>query len=165
MDEVRSRCDRACELLGAECDAFPPHSDFRSLAYHFKGHYACAQASHPEVYDLLETAVHDWRDAWKVDVRPPALSLTAGDDGYYSLMDTRDLEGTEMFQFLNQEEARAVVIGNPLDRQPLAGWAIERKLAVALDGWCVPLAVADVETWHHLEAHASPVSIPTEVPS
>ena len=83
---------------------------------------------------------------------PPALSLTPGDDGYYTLMDTRGLEGTEMFQFLNEEEARTVLIGGPLDRQPLAEWAIERKLAVALDGWCVPLAVTNVETWRRFEA-------------
>ena len=49
-----------------------------------------------------------------------------------------------------------MLIGGPLDRQPLAQWAIERKLAVALDGWCVPLAVTDVETWRRLEARVSP---------
>lgn len=82
----------------------------------------------------------------------PALSLTAGGDGYYTLMDTRGVEGTELFQFLDEEEARTVLIGGPIDRQPLAEWAIERKLAVALDGWCVPLAVTDVETWRRFEA-------------
>jgi hypothetical protein len=82
---------------------------------------------------------------------PPALNITSGNDGYFSLMDTRDLEGTEMFQFLSEEEARTVLIGGPLDRQPLAEWAIDRKLAVALDGWCVPLAVTDVDTWRRFE--------------
>jgi len=101
---------------------------------------------------LLDRAARVWRDSWKAGAPPPALSLAAGDDGYYTLMGTRGLEGTDLFQFLNQEEARAVLIGGALDRQPLADWAIERKLAVALDGWCVPLAVTDVETWRRLEA-------------
>ena len=140
--------------LPAYAWAFPPHSDLRSLAYHFKGQYACAQASHPEIYDLLETAVRDWHDSWKVGAPPPTLSLTAGDDGYYTLMDTRGLEGTDMLQFLNEDEARTLLIGGPLDRQPLAEWAIEHKLAVALDDWCAPLAVTDVETWRHLEGQA-----------
>ncbi len=132
--------------------SFPPSTDFKSLAYHFSGDYACAHASHPELHGLLERAYHDWRDSWKVGSAAPALSLTRGGDGYYTLMDTRGLDGTDMFQFLDEDEARTILIGGPLDRQPLADWAIERKLAVALDGWCVPLAVTDVETWRRFEA-------------
>jgi len=133
--------------------AFPPTTDFNSLAYHFRGKYACAHTSHPEVQELLEKAYRDWRDSWKVGSAAPALTLTPGDDGYYTLMDTRGLEGTDLFQFLDEDEARTVLVGGPLERQPLAGWAIERKLAVALDGWCVPLAVTNVETWRRFEAH------------
>ena len=132
--------------------AFPAGTDFTSLAYHFNGDYLCAHSSHPELRDGLKKAYRDWRDSWKAGAPAPALTLTPGDDGYYTLMDTRGLEGTDLFQFLNEEEARAVLIGGPLDRQPLAEWAIERKLAVALDGWCVPLAVTDVETWRRFEA-------------
>jgi hypothetical protein len=90
----------------------------------------------------------------------PTLNLVAGGDGYYTLMDTRGLEGTETFQSLNEEEARTVLIGGPLDRQPLAEWAFERKLAFACDGWCVPLVVADVETWRRFEAPAQQVVLP-----
>lgn len=131
---------------------FPRSTDFNRLAYHFTGQYECGHAAQPELKDLLERAYRDWRDSWKVGSAAPALSLTPGGDGYYTLMDTRGVEGTDLFQFLNEEEARTVLIGGPLDRQPLAAWAIERKLAVALDGWCVPLAVTDVETWRRLEA-------------
>jgi len=53
-----------------------------------------------------------------------------------------------------------VLIGGPLDRQPLAPWAIERKLAVALDNWCVPLAVSNVETWRRFEARVVPQPLP-----
>lgn len=48
-----------------------------------------------------------------------------------------------MFQFLNEQEARTVLVRGPLDRQPLAEWAIQRKLAVA-----------SVGTWRRLEAGA-----------
>jgi ribosomal peptide maturation radical SAM protein 1 len=141
---------------------FPPSADLNSLAYHFTGEYACAHSSHPELHDLIERAYRDWRDSWKVGSAAPALSLTAGDDGYYTLLDTRGLDGTDMFQFLDEEEARTILIGGPLDRQPLAAWAIERKLAVALDGWCVPLATTDVETWRRFEAPA-PKAVPEAV--
>jgi ribosomal peptide maturation radical SAM protein 1 len=133
---------------------FPPSADLRSLAYHFQGEYACAHLAYPELEGLLDRACREWRAAWKVGAPAPALSLTPGGDGYYTILDTRGLEGTEMFQFLNEEEAQTVLIGGPLDRQPLARWAIERKLAVALDGWCVPLATTDVETWRRFEAGA-----------
>jgi hypothetical protein len=143
--------------------AFPASANLRSLAYHFTGDYASALHSHPELKGALERATGAWREGWQPGSRPPALSLTPGKDGYYTLTDTRTLEGTDMFQFLNEEEARAVLIGGPLDRQPLAAWAIERKLAVALDGWCVPLAVTDVETWHRLEGRAPQAAVQTMV--
>ena len=134
--------------------AFPRTADLQSLAYHYTGEFTCAATSHPDVYDSLNRAYREWRDSWKAGSPAPALSLTAGSDGYYSLMDTRGLPGTEMFQFLDEQEARTVLVGGPLDRQPLAQWAIDRKLAAALDGWCVPLVVTDVETWRHFEARA-----------
>lgn len=139
--------------------AFPGHADMRSLAYHFKGEYACAQSFHPELYDSLDLACREWRDSWKVGSPAPTLWLTPGNDGYYTLMDSRGLEETALFQFLDEEEARTVLMGGPLDRQPLAEWAIERKLAVALDGWCVPLAVTNVETWRRFQAHIPEVAL------
>ena len=135
--------------------AFPGHADMRSLAYHFTGEYACAQSSHPELYDSLNRAFRQWRDSWKAGSPAPTLWLTPGSDGYYTLMDTRGLEGAAFIQFLDEEEARTVLIGGPFERVPLAEWAIERKLAVALDGWCVPLAVTNVETWCRFEANVS----------
>ena len=133
---------------------FPRSADLRSLAYHFTGEYACAHASHPDLYDLLGQAYRKWTESWKAGCPAPALALAAGSDGYYTLMDTRGLEGTSTFQFLNEEEARTVLIGGPIDRQPLAQWAIERKLAIALDGWCAPLAVTNVDTWRRLQARS-----------
>lgn len=141
--------------------AFPPSADLRSLAYQFMGEYASAIFAHPELFDSLQGAVDKWRGAWKAGSPAPALMVTPGEDGYYSLMDTRGLDGTEMFQFLNAEEARAALVGSPLHRQPLAEWAIERKLAVALDGWCAPLAITDVDTWRRLETNATQTVLQT----
>jgi ribosomal peptide maturation radical SAM protein 1 len=139
---------------------FPSSSDLNSLAYHFDGEYACAHSRHPELYDSLERAYRDWLDSWKAGSPAPTLNLVGGGDGYYTLLDTRGLEGTETFQFLSEEEARTVLIGGPVDRQPLAEWAFKRKLAVARDGWCVPLVVADVETWRRFEGPAQQVVLP-----
>jgi hypothetical protein len=56
------------------------------------------------------------------------------------------------------------MIGGPLDRQPLAEWAIDHKLAVALDGWCAPLAVTDVDSWRRFETRA-PQAVLQELPA
>jgi ribosomal peptide maturation radical SAM protein 1 len=144
-------------------NTFPPTADLQSLAYHFKGEYATALSTDPKLYAAFERGFCEWRGSWKVGSPPPSLSVADGSDGYYTLMDTRGLEGTEVFQFVGEDEARAALIGGPLNRQPLAEWAIERKLAVALDGWCVPLAITDVETWRSLESLA-PQTV-SEVPS
>jgi len=121
------------------------------------GEYACAHTLHR---DLFDCAYREWRDCWRADAAAPALSLSPVDDGHYLLMDTRGLEDTEMGQFLDEEQARTVLMGGPFDRQPLAQWAIERKLAVALDDWCVPLAVADVEIRRRFEAPAAKAQLP-----
>jgi len=131
---------------------FPSHADLESLASQYDGDFACAHNSYPELQVALEQAHREWREGWKVGAPAPALHLTPGNEGYYTLLDTRGLEGTAMFQLLDEEQARAVLIGGPLERQRLASWAIERKLAVALDGWCAPLATTDVETWRRWEA-------------
>ena len=83
--------------------AFPSSADLRSLAYQFTGKYDCARAAHPELSGRLESACREWLDSWKAGSPAPALNLVPGDDGYYSLMDTRGLEGTDMFQFLSKE--------------------------------------------------------------
>jgi ribosomal peptide maturation radical SAM protein 1 len=130
---------------------FPECTDLDSLAYHFTGEYNCAHVTDSELYDSLAGAYHQWRDCWRADSAPPMLHLTPVDETHYLLMDTRGLLGMDVLQFLDEEEARTVLIGGPIDRQPLGQWAIERKLAVDLDGWCVPLAVTEVETWRGLE--------------
>jgi ribosomal peptide maturation radical SAM protein 1 len=153
----------ALEPAPGYASTFPPTANLRRLAYQFTGKYDCANSAHPELYDSLDGACREWRASWRPSSPAPALSLAVGDDGYYSLMDTRNLEGTEMFRFVNEEEARAALIGHPLHQQPLAEWAIERKLAVAIDGWCLPLAVTNVDTWRRLETRSVNQSIPATV--
>ncbi len=115
--------------------AFPRSADLRSLAYHFTGQFECAHTSHPELRDLLERAYRPWRDSWTAGSPPPALNLSAGDDGYYTLMDTRGVEGTEMFQFLDEEQARR----RCSSRGP---WNVNRSLHGPSNvSWLSPLTV------------------------
>ena len=135
---------------------FPDCTDLDNLAYHFRGEYECAHVREPALHDSVIAAFRDWRDSWKADLAPPMLSLAPVDHAHYLLMDTRGLPGANMTQFLDEPQARTVLIGGPIERQPLARWAIERKLALDLDGWCVPLAVTEADTWRKLEGGLPP---------
>ena len=57
-----------------------------------------------------------------------------------TLLDSRGLGGPSVWH-LSDEQAHAVLVGGPRERVPLADWAIGAKLALDLDGWCVPLAI------------------------
>ncbi len=137
--------------------AFPEGADIGNLAYHFEGDFQSAVRSFPGVLSALKAACETWQAAWNSSEHaPPVLELTPMGEERFLLMDTRGPAGTSELQFLTIEQARAVLVGKPIDKQPLAAWAIERKLAVALDGWCVPLVVAPVEILKAFEA-----SLPT----
>ena len=125
---------------------FPDGVDLSKLAYHFNGDYRSATRSNPPLLSALEEAYEIWRGAWTCpETAPPVLEIAPVAEDRFLLLDTRGLPGTDELQFLTREQAQTALAGRPLEKQPLAAWAIERKLAVAMDGWCVPLAVAQVE--------------------
>jgi hypothetical protein len=132
---------------------YPDHADLDCLAYYFEGDYSSAHRDHPNLGPRLERALSEWQDAWRQSESAfPALTISPVDQDTYLLMDTRELEGMGTFAFLTREQARAALAGGPVSRQSLHGWAVDRKLAVEMDGWSVPLAVADAATLRHVGA-------------
>jgi len=67
--------------------------------------------------------------------------VTETGPGRYVLVDTRGLDKPPTL-YLNEAQARAVLVGGPMARVVAADWAIRNDYAADLDGWCVPLAVA-----------------------
>jgi hypothetical protein len=69
----------------------------------------------------------------------------------FLLVDSRRLSGLPPLQVLEREQARAAVTARPYADDPGMAWAVEKKLGVCLDGWYVPLAVADAQVLMELE--------------
>lgn len=139
--------------LEGYADVFPEHSLLSRLAYHFQGDYAsvCRKPG-STVAERLNAAVREWRAQWDdMGLVPPALEVAPLEDQSYLLMDTRNLPGTIGFQVLNWGRAHAALAGGPREKEPEAAWALQAKVAVELDGWLVPLAVADHQTIERFE--------------
>ncbi len=144
---------KSLEPLAAYRDVFPDTTDIGGLAYHFSGSYRAGSREATEVMWQLYLAVKTWQEAWEKDENEPLpmLSARANGSGGYLLYDTRS--GTRVFT-LNSAQARAVLVGGPIGRVAMAGWAIRNRFAVELDGWCVPLPTSKHETLSRLENDA-----------
>jgi ribosomal peptide maturation radical SAM protein 1 len=133
--------------LPAYADVFPTGTDTAALAYHFTGTWTSGSRGSSALMGQLRDAVQRWRDAWTE--RAPALMVTGGGDRFV-LIDTRG--GSASTWQLNRAQAMAVLVGGPDGTVPAAGWAIRSGFAVAMDGWCVPLAVAKAGLLREMEA-------------
>ena len=136
-------------------DVFPPHAALDQLAYHLEASYPSGSVAAAELIDALVQASRRWWKGWTAGSdRAPALAVTRVAPGSYALVDTRGLGGGPLL-YLNESQAAAVLVGGPLERVPLARWAIHNAYAVELDGWCVPLATAPYSLLFELERRYS----------
>ncbi|MBW1879692.1 MAG: RiPP maturation radical SAM C-methyltransferase, partial [Deltaproteobacteria bacterium] len=132
------------ELEPLECyaEVFPAETDLGRLAYHFRATYPSGSDAAQPLMAALNREVWRWREAWAGDPhKRPVLGVTEAGPGRYVLVDTRGLDKPPTL-YLNEAQARAVLVGGPMARVVAADWAIRNDYAADLDGWCVPLAVA-----------------------
>jgi ribosomal peptide maturation radical SAM protein 1 len=124
--------------------AFPPQADLTKLAYHFVGTYDSGAYRRLDLIREIGDALVTWQGRWTgTDGDRPMLHVERVGGDYYGLVDTRGLPETEESLALDSTEAAAVLVARPWDGSDLSHWAVARKLGVHLDGWYVPLAVAE----------------------
>ncbi|MBW2253293.1 MAG: hypothetical protein JRI25_01695, partial [Deltaproteobacteria bacterium] len=137
-------------------DVFPEHTDFDRLAYHFQAAYPSGSEAALPLIEALFEEIGRWRDLWEGDPRQtPVLHLRRSGPGSYLLTDTRGLGRAPIF-YLNELQARAVLVGGRPERVAAAEWAIHNQFAVELDGWCVPLATSSYRLLSEFEARGRP---------
>ena len=119
---------------------FPPGADIQRLAHRFVGEYPAGSHDAPELIERLAEAVARWKERW----REVSLAMVLIWDQYV-IHDSRGIEGTEGSHLLTREQAAAVMGAGRLTDCRWQRWAIERKLAVAMDGHYVPLVTASPE--------------------
>jgi ribosomal peptide maturation radical SAM protein 1 len=141
---------RSMEPMPAYFDAFPPHADVRSLAYHFVADYDSGSEADPALMDAIRDEIAAWREAWAAPPERRPLLWVAPAGSRWALYDTRGLGGPQMV-WLSEAQAAAVLVGGPIEKVPVARWAISRGYAFETDGWCVPLALAPYEVLHSFE--------------
>jgi ribosomal peptide maturation radical SAM protein 1 len=122
-------------------DFLPASAAVAKVAYHFTGTYRCAAVDAPDLMRAVNQAVRAWQASW-TGRQPPELRIRS-DGGGFRLVDTRGLPGSRSVEFLGAREARRLVVSEPYDDSPEQRSLIGRNLALRLDGYFVPLAVAD----------------------
>jgi len=122
-------------------DFLPAGAAVEKVAYHFTGTYRCAAHEAPALMRAVNQAVRAWQASW-TGRQPPELRIRKY-AGVFCLVDTRGLPGCRPVEFLGAREARRLVVSAPYDDSPEQRSLISRNLALRLDGYFVPLAVAD----------------------
>jgi hypothetical protein len=139
-------------------DIFPNHSDIRKIAYHFVGDYECATQTHIELIRELNHRVKLWKTrAQSGETDRPELKLCRR-NGVLWLVDTRGLADTETLRQTDETEARLLMSAGAYQRTEPERSAVQRKLAVVVDNWFVPLPVATEELFVDLSEEAHDVS-------
>lgn len=125
-------------------DILPRGAPAAKVAYHFAGDFQSGSYREPELLREIQTMTERWRGAWMSD-RPPELRMGEY-NGSFILVDTRGLPETESFELLDDEEAKGLIAAQPYSGGPQQRSLIDRKLALRIDDWFVPLAVIDQRT-------------------
>lgn len=134
-------------------DFLPPGAPAAKLAYHFEGDFQSEAYHCPALLREIQTTVHAWRSAWSVE-RTPELRI-AEHSGSFILLDTRGVPGTEAFDVIDEAAAASFLASRPYTGTPSQRSLVERRLALHLDDWFVPLAIVDWRTRAVLEEIAA----------
>jgi ribosomal peptide maturation radical SAM protein 1 len=134
---------RKIKPLTGYYDFLPKGAEADRIAYHFTATYRSGAHDHVDVIHKLWRETRRWQVAWKQEGGPPNEDLRLiRRRGSYVLIDSRDLGRTKRAYSLDGMEASTLVTSRPYSGGGLEAWAVREKLAVTVDGWFVPLAVA-----------------------
>jgi ribosomal peptide maturation radical SAM protein 1 len=134
-------------------DFLPPNTAVEKVAYHFTGTFPCAAAEAPDLMRAINNAVNEWQASW-TGRQPPELRIRKY-AGVFCLLDTRGLPGCPPVEYLDPRKAKRLVMSELYDDSPEQKALIQRKLALHLDDYFVPLAVADQSIFTRLNQVAA----------
>jgi hypothetical protein len=141
-------------------DFLPATPEMAKIAYHFMGDYPCDTHRHIEFVRELNTKIRAWVGAWEHPYhKRPELKIRFLKDRYV-LVDTRGVPGTEPLRELDAAEATLLMTARPYDEGADVREALERKVAVVVDNWFVPLPVACQDLFVDLAETLRPAQAP-----
>ncbi len=140
--------------LAAYGDVFPEGTALDKVAYHFVADFDSGGYDRIETIHALRREVARWREEWYGEgSAPPELRIGLY-EGEHALIDTRGLPGTTEVQLIDRATATLLLTGRPYLATEPEDLAVERRLAVVMDGWFLPLATADPEMLLEFETEA-----------
>jgi ribosomal peptide maturation radical SAM protein 1 len=138
---------RNIKPLAGYYDWTPAGADVERIAYHFTAEYPCGGHDDAEVIQRMWEELARWQAMWRRNGNLPSQELWVfRKRSSYRLVDTRDLWRKKRVCSLSRDEASALVTAVPYSEKGFEAWAVKEKLALTVDGWFVPLPVADPET-------------------
>ena len=146
-------------------DFLPKTADVRRLTYDFTAEYKCGAHKRIDVIRQLSHELRQWHAAWPDTGGEPLENLRISQDRErYVLEDTRRAAGkTGKTYVLDQEQAWSLTVSRPYSPGEFESWAVAQKLAVVVDGWFVPLPVADPGILLLMEQRQTAKTIPPPV--
>ncbi len=139
--------------LAGYADVFPAGAAIDKLAYYFSGTFRSGSRDNPAVVAAIAHEVAAWRAAWYGGRQaPPQLNVTRDGDRFL-LEDTRTSGVEGRLETMDREQAVTALLSRPgYSMDPdIRRWALERKVAIDLDGGLVPLATASLDVLATLE--------------
>ncbi|MFI5197256.1 MAG: RiPP maturation radical SAM C-methyltransferase [Thermoanaerobaculia bacterium] len=136
--------------IDAYRDVLPRNADVARIACRFTGEYESESRHESHVMGAIRDEIAAWRLAWQAD-SAVMLVVTRLDDSTFLLADSRS-GGDPTFEFLDEAQARLVLLGARDDTEPNLRWAAERGWIARVDDQWIALATADYELMEYFEA-------------
>lgn len=125
-------------------DWSPKGTNTERIACRFTAEYRSGAHDCVDLIYKLWQAMKRWQAAWKEKQGAPNEDLTLfRKHRSYVLVDTRHLWRKQKSYSLDEKGASKLLTARPYSGSEPETWALGEKLAVIMDGWFVPLAVAD----------------------
>jgi ribosomal peptide maturation radical SAM protein 1 len=140
--------------IDAYRDVLPQGADVARIACHFTGEYESESRHESGVITAIRDEIAGWRAAWQADLAS-MLNVTRLDDSTFLLTDSRKGDDPT-FEFLNESQARLVLLGARNGSAADLEWAAERGWIARVDGQWIALATADYELMEYFETKADP---------
>jgi hypothetical protein len=131
-------------------DVYPEGADLANLTTFYHPTYQAETLGSRGFFEALFELFTEWNQSFVgTDQRRVLFVLPQGPDAYL-LLDTRRLAGTTPAQGVDARRAAALLRSGPYGGTDDQVWALERRLAVVLDGDYVPLALSTPEVMESL---------------
>jgi ribosomal peptide maturation radical SAM protein 1 len=119
---------------------YPDWSDKDKLAYYYVGEYPCAAYENSEIIREIANEVASWQKKW----RNTKLFMSRFMDTYV-IYDNRDIQVEEKTHIVDYQQAREIMRTCVYIKSKAQEWALQKKLAVVVDSWYVPLITTKPE--------------------